>query len=190
MSEQWATDLQFKPPVRKQVAVSRATLPHLLSSLPVLSSLYIPRCVGFFITGLEQSRIQPGGAYSHHWLSPVPSAACGLTWGCASHVSRLIPVTSRSVSQGEGRCRTGAICLHVMEVWGLWSEVRPHTAHWRGTAATDAKTLPSVCACVTLCQDWINGMQYATPTTKKVRPELEGLLFSYLYMQITFNLFE
>lgn len=66
------------------------------------------------------------------------STASTLTHTSASRVSCLIPSTPLSPSPGGGHRPTGAICLHVMKVWGCGVRLVPPMAQRRGAATTDA----------------------------------------------------
>lgn len=101
----------------------------------------------FHHRSIEQWGTQPAArSHSPAFFCLHPSTGCSLTHTLASHVSCLIPSIPLSLSLSWGR--PSADRGHLSACNGglrLWSEVRPLTARRRGTAATDAKTLPSVC---------------------------------------------
>lgn len=102
------------------------TLPHLLSFLSLLHPS-IPRSCGFFITTLLSGKAcSLLLAFTLAFFFLHLSTACGLTYTLASDVSHLILLTPLSLSLlGGGHQPTGAICLHVMEVWGCGARLGP-----------------------------------------------------------------
>lgn len=140
------------PPVRKQVAVFMSSTP-----LPLHISLAPPplqpqKLRLFHHRSVEQWGMQPAAcahfSFSLAFFRPHLSTGCSLTHTLASHVSCLILSTPLSLSLSWGR--PSADRGHLSACNGglrLWSEISPLTAQQRGTATTDAETLPTLCVC-------------------------------------------
>lgn len=140
---------------------SWAKLPH----FPFLISLSLhpssiapsPGAVAFLITGPLSSRAcSLLLALTLHSLSIafLPfhlSAGCSLTHTLAGHVSCLIPSTRPPPSPsllGGSHQQTGAICLHVMEVWGCGARLGPS----RPSGGGQPRQMPKhSLACVYVC---------------------------------------
>ncbi len=142
------------PPVRKQVAVfmSNTPLPPHISLTP--PPLQPQKLWLFHHRSVEQWGMQPAAcahfSFSLAFIRLHLSTGCSLTHTLASHVSCLIPSTPLSLSWGRPSADQG----HLSACNGglrLWSEISPLTAQRRGTATTDAKTLPTVCAWECVC---------------------------------------
>lgn len=144
---------------RGRFFMSNSPLLPLLSSLSLLPRLSITRSCGSFITGLLSGT---------EFLSLAFLLPSSVDWLQLDSYLRqpceLLDPVDPSPSPGGGHQPDRGHLSACNGGLRLWSEVRPLTARWRGTAATDAKknSQASVYVCqnrrgsVTPCQRWIN----------------------------------
>lgn len=125
--------------------------PHLFSSLSLLH-LSIPRSCSFFITGLLSSRAcSLLLALTLFSLSPaffLPSSVYWLRFDSyLSQPCEPLDPGDPSPPPGGGHQSTGAICLHVMEVWGCGARLGPSRPSGEGQPRQMPKH-SRVCVCV------------------------------------------
>lgn len=128
---------------------SWATLPH--SHLPPLLHLFIPRSCRFFITGLLSSRacsLLLGLARLSLSIFLSPSSVYWLWFDSyLGQPCEPLDPANPSASPGGGHQPSGAICLHVMEVWRCGARLDPSRPSGEGQLRQMPKH-SRVCVCV------------------------------------------